>query len=135
MPTTNIAPACSPVRASFRTDANLTSKAYKLVKTAGTPEAPDLDVCGAGDLPVGSLISPEDAADYSSTPGYVGVAVGGLIPVSVGAAFGSAGLPYISDASGDAIVATTGELAAGIMLYEQADGDIGVATVAPHTVA
>ena len=108
-----------------RPTADLSSSAWFLVKPSGED---DLAAAGAGELAIGALTN--DVADGSSTAVYLPVQVGGLIKVIAGAAI-TVGTLAMSDASGEAITATSGNYAFGIALGTFANGEVGSFLWAP----
>jgi len=108
-----------------RSTADLSAKAWFLVKPSGED---DLAVAGAGHLAIGALTN--DVADGSSTAVYVPVQVGGIIKVICGGVC-TVGALAMSDGSGEAIDASTGNFAFGIALGTYADGEIGAFLWAP----
>jgi hypothetical protein len=116
----------NPICQSFKSDANLASSKWFLV--ALSSGGADLDVCGAGALAIGALT---DVVGGSNTDTkYVDVQVGGVIKVIAGAAL-TDGTLVMSDASGEATTATTGNYAIGICLQDAADGELASVLWAP----
>ena len=101
----------------FRTNADLSDQEYRLVKRNGDS---DMDLCGAGELPFGALTN--DVADCSTTERSLGVQIGGII---------TAGQPAMSDANGEAVLATDGNWTFGQAMETHADGDLGIFTWSP----
>lgn len=108
-----------------RTDANMTSKEYFLVKATGDS---DMDICGAGELPIGALTN--DVADGSTTAVHLPVQVGGFIKVKCAGAI-TAGTVAASDANGEAVAGADGDYIFGQAMETYADNDIGVFMWAP----
>ena len=104
---------------TLRTDANMTSKEYFLVKANGDN---DMDICGAGEIAIGALTN--DVADGSSTAKFLPVQVGGVILVKCAGAI-SAGARAMSDSNGEAVAATDGNNVFGTARETHADNDIG----------
>ena len=114
-----------PIILTRRCDIDVSSSEYLLVNASGD----DTIALGtAGVRVMGALTN--DVADGSSTAVYVPVQVGGIIKVSCGAAC-VAGSLAMSDASGEALTATTGNFAFGIALGEYVTGEIGSFLWAP----
>lgn len=130
--TDTIPPAGRPVVQSFYSDSlDLSDKEFFLVQASGTADDPDLVVCADGEVAIGTVSGHAAAINYATYPGPVPVEVGGIIRVKCAAAFSAANTPFKAS-SGEAIPATTGDMACGIMLYTQADNDIGLALLMPH---
>jgi hypothetical protein len=113
-----------------KTNANLTSKEYFLVRPVGDD---DLELAGAtsgasGDSCIGALTN--DVGDGSSSDIYVPVQIGGIIKVEVGGNC-TAGALCMAMNGGKAIDAATGKHAFGIALETYVNGDIGAFLWAP----
>jgi hypothetical protein len=108
-----------------RTDANMTGKEYFLVKAVGNN---DMDLTGAGQLPIGALTN--DVADGSTDAVYLPVQVGQIIKVVAGGAC-TAGTLCMSDGSGEAVNVSTGNHAFGIALGTYVNGEVGAFLWAP----
>ena len=103
-----------------RTDADLSSEPWTLVKCAGDN---DMDQANSGELAFGVLTA--DVADGSTTAVNLPVQIGPLVRVKCGGAI-TAGTMAMSDNEGDAVAATSGNWSFGQALETMADGDIGL---------
>jgi hypothetical protein len=110
----------------FRTNADLSDQEYRLVKRNGDS---DMDLCGAGELPFGALTN--DVADCSTTERSLGVQIGGPLPKIKCGGIITAGQPAMSDANGEAVLATDGNWTFGQAMETHADGDLGIFTWSP----
>ena len=118
----------NPTIVTFKCNEDLSSSEWFLVRPVGGADG-DIEPAGAGELAMGALTN-DVAAGTAAAPVYVPVQVGGIIKVSCGAAC-VAGSLAMSDASGEALTATTGNFAFGIALGEYVNGEIGSFLWAP----
>ncbi len=108
-----------------RTDADMSAKAWHLVKPVGDN---DMDLTAQHDLPIGALTN--DVADGTTDAVFLPVQIGGIIKVKCGGAI-TAGNLAGSDANGQAVAVAgahaggTNSHAFGIALETYANGDIG----------
>jgi len=106
-----------PYVQTFKTNANFAATPWHLVTWAADG---DIDLCGAGELPLGALT---DVVGESNTDDkYVDVQVGQVIRVEAGATV-TGGVLVMSNAAGEAIDRTTGNHVIGIALHGAADGE------------
>ena len=110
-----------------RSDADLSSAAWKCAIANGDD---DTDVSGAGGDVIG--VFTDDVKDGSSTAAFNAMQYAGIGKVSFGGAV-TAGASIKSDASGEAVVGTTGDVCFGYALETHADGDIGAFVFSRHT--
>ena len=116
----------NPKIEAFKTDANFASSAWFLVKTAGG--GTDIDVCGAGELPLGVLT--DNVGGSNTNDKYVDVQVGGIIKVIAGGSL-TDGTLVASDASGEAVAAAAGDYYLGQCLQDAADGELASVIYGP----
>lgn len=99
-------------------NADLSTKQYFLVKISNSSGVGRVALAGAGERAIGTLQNkPSAAGDVAS------VAVGDVVKVSAGGSI-TAGNEVTPDASGEAVVAGSGDVVFGIALNSAADGDI-----------
>jgi hypothetical protein len=103
---------------TFQTNANFAANEWHLVKFAADD---DIDLCGAGELPLGVLS--DEVGESNTDVKYVDVQVGGVIKVEAGATV-TGGTLVMSNAAGEAIPVTTGNYALGQAIQGGADGEL-----------
>lgn len=105
---------------TFKTDTDLSAKKYFIVQLDANDDA-ILSGVGASIVPLGVLT--EDVASGAVTAAYVGVCLNGITEVSAGGGF-RAGEYVASDASGEAVQASSGDYILGMAMEDALTGDI-----------
>ena len=105
---------------SFKTNANMSAKAWFIVALAGG--GADMDVTTDADsAPLGALTNDVGASNTDTK--YLDVQIGGIIKVIAGNTI-TDGAFVMSDGSGEAIPVTTGKWALGQALHDADDGEL-----------
>lgn len=99
-------------------NADLSAKQYFFGKVSNSSGIGQVAVCGDGEAAIGVIQN-----DPSSQGDATTVGISGISKVSAGGTI-TAGNYVASDASGEAVVAATGDIIAGIALESGVDGDI-----------
>lgn len=111
-------------------DSDLSAKQYYLVNLDSSDDNVVNLASAATSVP---FVLTEGAAGSASSPKACSIALGGRAKVVLGGTIG-AGVPFMSDASGKAVVATNGKYSAGILLKGGVAGDIVECLVTPGRV-
>ena len=103
---------------SIPANADLSANQYFIAAVVDASGEGQAALCGDGAQPCGVIYNNPDAAGKATSIAYKGI-----VKVKAGGAI-TAGNTVASDAAGEAVVATTGDVILGIALDTAVDGDI-----------